>query len=385
MEPGVEATEPGRARLSRLRHALHLAGLDAFVVTHLPNLRYLTGLNATAGIVVVTPDSCTLAVDFRYRTAAERVLAERGDADVRLEIIAGSVDEWLAACLAGADAHRIGIEAASMTVSRFNRLSAALVPSVGMHGRAPVLDPTERVVEALRIVKDEAEVAILREAGRRLSRVALGLPDLVRAGRTEQAVAGDIDAALRHEGFERPAFETIVASGPNGALPHARPGSRLLQEGEAVVLDFGGVYDGYCVDLTRTFRLGAQAEGLRRLFAAVREAHRAAVEAVCPGALPSEIDGAARRVLESHGLGEAFGHATGHGLGLEVHEEPRIGPRLAGRDEAPVGPGMVFTIEPGAYVAGLGGVRIEDDVLVTAAGCELLTRVPVDLGARTGD
>lgn len=389
-------SRPYRARLERLRAALRLAGLDAFVVTHLPNVRYLTGLSATAGVVVVTPAACTLAVDFRYRTAAAQALAgleagdsrdhrDRSGANVRLEMIEASFDEWLVRHLEAIAAARIGIEAAVMPVSQFNRLSASLaagaaIPPVPPRG-VPALVATERVVEALRLVKDEAEIATLREAGRRLSRVAHRLPALVRAGRTEQAIAGEIDAALREEGFERPAFETIVASGPNGALPHARPGPRVLQAGEGVVLDFGGVYDGYCVDLTRTLRLGAQPAELRRLFAAVAEAHAAALAAVRPGALPGEIDGAARRALEAHGLGEAFGHATGHGLGLEVHEEPRIGRPVAGRTETPVAAGMVFTIEPGAYVAGLGGVRIEDDVLVTGDGCELLTRVPVGLEA----
>ena len=195
-------------------------------------------------------------------------------------------------------------------------------------------------------------------------------------------MAGDIDAAIRAAGFERPAFETIVASGPNSARPHARPGDRTLEAGDGVVLDFGGVYDGYCVDLTRTVHLGVPAPALRRIAAAVREAHSAALAAVRPGVRPSQIDAAARDVLVRHGLGDAFGHGTGHGLGLEVHEEPRIGKpgTLPGaHPETPVESGMVFTIEPGAYVEGLGGVRIEDDVLVVDGGCEILTDVPIEV------
>jgi Xaa-Pro aminopeptidase len=371
---------PYGARLATLRAALLRAGLDAFVVSHLPNLRYLTGVSATAGLAVVTAEAATLAMDFRYGVAAERALA--GRTDVVLEIVAGSFDEWLEQALAAHGGGRIGVEAASMTVSRFNRLSAALdaAAPLPLHrpGPTPALVPTERVVEVLRLVKDDDEVRTLREAARRLSQIARGLTGMALAGRTEQAVAADVDAAIRAAGFERPAFETIVASGPNGALPHAKPGARVLTPGDGVVLDFGGVYDGYCVDLTRTLFLGEPEPALSRLFAAVAEAHASALAAVRPGALPSEIDGAARRVLEAHGLGEAFGHATGHGLGLEVHEEPRIGRRLAGREEAPVEPGMVFTIEPGAYVPGVGGVRIEDDVVVTERGCEVLTDVPVD-------
>ena len=216
-----------------------------------------------------------------------------------------------------------------------------------------------------------------REAGRRLSLVARRLPVIVRAGRREQEIAGEIEMAMREAGFSRPAFETIVASGPNSAFPHARPTGRRLASGEPTVLDFGGVYDGYCVDLTRTVQLGAVAPAVQRLFDAVSEAHDAALATVRPGIRPSEIDCAARNVLARHGLAEAFGHGTGHGLGLEIHEEPRIAEPVAGRPDAPVEAGMVFTIEPGAYVPGLGCVRIEDDVLVTPGGCELLTDVPI--------
>jgi Xaa-Pro aminopeptidase len=197
---------------------------------------------------------------------------------------------------------------------------------------------------------------------------------LVRAGRTERRIAADIESAMREAGFSRPAFETIVASGPNSVLPHARPTDRAVEEGDPTVLDFGGVYDGYCVDLTRTVQLGAPSAALRGLYAAVAEAQLAAIAAVRPGVASSAVDGAARSVLEGHGLGDAFGHGTGHGLGLEVHEEPRIArpsPRLP---DHVLEPGMVLTIEPGAYVPGVGGVRMEDDVLVTDTGCEVLTR-----------
>jgi len=200
--------------------------------------------------------------------------------------------------------------------------------------------------------------------------------DCVREGRTERAVAADIEEAMRAAGFSRPAFETIVASGPNSALPHARPTDRRIESGEPTVLDFGGVYDGYCVDLTRTVQLGAISQALGRLYHAVRAAQEAAIRAVRPGVAASTIDAAARSVLDGYGLGKAFGHGTGHGLGLEVHEEPRIARAVARQPDPLVEPGMVFTIEPGAYVPGVGGVRIEDDVLVTEDGCEVLTKPP---------
>jgi Xaa-Pro aminopeptidase len=266
-----------------------------------------------------------------------------------------------------------------MSVARFNRLSkglAAEAPTpLASPDPCPSLVTTERMVERARAVKDDIEIVTLREAARRLAGVAEAVPPLVREGRTEREVAADIDALLRKAGFERPAFETIVASGPNGALPHARPTARPLRGGEGVVLDFGGVYDGYSVDLTRTVELGSAAAEWRRLVGAVAEAQAAAILAVRPGVPASQVDGAAREVLARHGLGEAFGHATGHGIGLEVHEEPRIAKRIEGQTDAVLEAGMVFTIEPGAYVEGVGGARLEDDVLVTATGCEVLTRV----------
>jgi Xaa-Pro aminopeptidase len=223
------------------------------------------------------------------------------------------------------------------------------------------------------MVKDEDEIGILREAGRRLGAVVPDVVALARPGRSELDVAADIEQVLRGAGFERPAFETIVASGPNSALPHARPTARRLQEGDGVVLDFGGVYDGYCVDLTRTVQLGEVGPTFRQLFAAVSEAQLAAISAVRPGVLASAVDGAARRTLGRYNLEDAFGHATGHGLGIEVHEDPRVGKPSHGLPDTTLEPGMVFTIEPGAYIEGVGGVRIEDDVLVTESGCEVLT------------
>jgi Xaa-Pro aminopeptidase len=367
-------------RLSRLRDEMQLAALDTLVVTHPPNIRYLTGFNGSAGLLVVAGSRCDLVVDFRYGIAA-RALVRSDPAlsgAVNVVVPPQSYDDTLAGLLRDRGALKIGIEAADMSVVRFNRLSAALAAAaptpLDSPNPCPVLVPTERLVERGRVVKDATEIATLREAGRRIAAVALAVPALVREGRSELDIATDVDAAMRRLGFERPAFETIVASGPNSALPHARPGPRVVAAGDGVVLDFGGVYDGYCVDLTRTVHLGPGRPELRRIFAAVAEAQRAAIAAVRPGVLTSEVDRAARDVLVRHGLGEAFGHGTGHGLGLEVHEEPRIGPAVTGQSETTLQSGMVFTVEPGAYVEHVGGVRIEDDVLVTESGCEVLTR-----------
>ena len=365
------------ARVARVRSRMTRAGIDTLVVTHLPNLSYLTGFVGSAGVVIVSSRRCLLLVDFRYVTAAN-ALASSVDGAFAVETFEHSYDEAIVDVLRRQGASRIGIEAMYLPVSRFNAMSAGLAATapLPLHSDAgtPVLVPTERLVESARVIKDEVEIAALREGGRRLARVAERVPDLVREGRTEEEVAADIEKALRAEGFSRLAFETIVASGPNSALPHARPTARVIRAGEPTVLDFGGVYDGYCVDLTRTVQLGTVSQPLRDLYAAVAEAHRAALAAVRPGVASSTIDAAAREVLERCGLGPAFGHGTGHGLGLEVHEDPRIARASARLPDLVVEPGMVFTIEPGAYVPGVGGVRIEDDVLVTETGCEVLTR-----------
>jgi len=364
-------------RVGRVRASMTAAGVDALVITHLPNLQYLTGFRGSAGTGIVTPERCLLVVDFRYVTAARDLVADLcGLIDV--ETFDSSYDEAIVATLLRQTVGRAGVEAAYLPVSRFNAISAGLAQRapfpLDSGDASPVLVPTERIVESARIIKDAAEIATLREAGRRLAKITPLVVDLVRRGRTEQAIAADIDSALRGAGFSRPAFETIVASGPNSALPHARPTDRAVQDGDPTVLDFGGVYDGYCVDLTRTVQLGAASAPLAKLYAAVAEAQEAAIRAVRPGVTSSSIDAAARSVLARHGLAEAFGHGTGHGLGLEVHEEPRIARQNGRLPDHVVEPGMVFTIEPGAYVPGIGGVRIEDDVLVTDSGCEVLTR-----------
>jgi Xaa-Pro aminopeptidase len=366
-------------RLSKARAAIRSLALDAFVVSHLPNIRYLTGFSGTAGLVVLTAAECLLIVDFRYRAAARALVGSHAALTEHIKVVVPeqSYDETMTDVLRDVGARRIGVEGAWMPVSRFNKLSATLADSAPTPLRSPdacpALVPTERVIEQARIVKDEEEIAKFREAGRLIGEAAARAVKLVQPGRSEIDVAAELDLIIKQTGFERPAFETIVASGPNSALPHARPTRRVLREGDGVVLDFGGVYDGYCVDLTRTLPLGDVGPDFRRLFAAVAEAQQAAIASVRPGVSANQVDAAARDVLSRYGLEEAFGHGTGHGLGLEVHEEPRIAKARTGLPDVPLEPGMVFTIEPGVYVDGIGGVRIEDDVLVTKAGCEVLT------------
>jgi Xaa-Pro aminopeptidase len=358
-----------RARLTKL-------GLDGLVVTNPTNARYLSNHAGTAGTLVLTHSDAHLLIDFRYQESVRSTQAsDAACPGLRTWPVPASYDEALIDMLASLGTVKIGIEAAHLTVARKEWLERTSVA----RGLAITWTSTERVVEQPRLVKDATEVATLRDAAARLTNVAEKAFRSIRPGVTEREVAAAIEVALRSAGYERPAFDTIVASGPNAALPHYRAGLRILKPGDLVVLDFGGVLDGYCSDLTRTVSVGAPTPDALRLHAAVREAQRAAIEAVKPGVPASSVDAAARGLLESRGLGDAFGHGTGHGLGLDIHEEPRVGPPRSHSASVQLEPGMVFTIEPGAYLPGMGGVRIEDDVLVTEDGYEVLTSVPKEL------
>jgi Xaa-Pro aminopeptidase len=365
-------------RHASIRQSMGAASLDAIVVTSLPNIGWLTNFAGSSAVVVLTADGLRFITDSRYVTAVSDTRQTAHECPgLELVVVDGSYDATLASVLSREGFGRVGFEGAHLTVSRYRWLEATLAVA----GPAPELVSTDGVVEVARSVKDAYEVEIFRTAGAMLSDVTLAVLGLARAGMTEREVALEIDTVIRRAGFEKPAFETIVASGPNSALPHARPTNRKLSEGDLVVLDFGGVYDSYCVDLTRTVVVGPASQRARDVHAAVLGAHDRAIEAAGPGASRFGIDAAARDFLTAAGMGAAFGHGTGHGLGIEVHEEPRItrhGPGVDTSREAVV-PGMVFTIEPGAYFPGWGGVRIEDDVLVTESGVELLTQAPTEL------
>jgi Xaa-Pro aminopeptidase len=367
-------------RHRRIRTTLETLGLEALIVTTPANIRYLTNHTGTAGTVVVTADAIHLLIDFRYEEALRALQASAAACPgLTTWPVPASYDEALASCLVEIGIGRAGFESTHLTVARHHWLTATLAARSDV-----VLRSTEQVVEQARMLKDAFEIARLRESAARLTGVAEAAFAAAREGSVERDVAGVIEAAMRAAGYERPAFDTIVASGPHAALPHHRAGARRLTSGDLVVLDFGGVLDGYCCDLTRTVAIGRPTEDARRVYDAVRDAQQAAMDAARPGVPATAVDAAARQVLEERGLGRAFGHGTGHGLGLEVHEEPRITRPRSDVPATPLAPGMVFTIEPGAYLAGWGGVRIEDDVLVTETGCEVLTSVSRDFPALGG-
>jgi Xaa-Pro aminopeptidase len=365
-------------RHARLRRSFDEFELDALIVTALPSITYVSNFTGTSAIVVLTRDRVLFLTDSRYVTVvSEMQNTAWSSPDFTLVVVEGSYDAALLEAVAATGASRVGFEAGHMTVSRHRWLTS----TAELRGLPTTLVPTEGLVESARLIKDDYELGVLREAGRRLSEAARAVLGDVRVGISERELSLAVDGRIHAAGFERTAFPTIVASGPNAALPHARPTDRTLGEGDLVVLDFGGVYDSYCVDLTRTVVLGRASTRSREVYEAVRGAHDAAIGAIGPGRSRFAIDAAARDYLGAAGMADAFGHGTGHGLGIEVHEDPRITRLRPGVDRSHefVAPGMVFTIEPGAYFPGWGGVRIEDDLLVTDTGCELLTNVTTEL------
>ena len=342
-------------RADRVQARLQEESLDALLVTDLTNLRYLTGFTGTNGLCVVGPELRRFVTDFRYleRSAAEVGGFERERAPA--EFLAALADGWPAGRL------RVGFEDHKLTVRQLTRLRE-LVP-----GRVELVAAGGHV-ENGRAVKDAAELdAIAAAAGvadaALEEMLAAGL-----AGRTERAVAAAFEAEVRARGAE-PAFPAIVAAGPSGAAPHHTPGDRVIAPGELVTIDFGARLDGYHSDCTRTYACGEVSAELRAIHALVLAAQVAGLEALRPGPEGREIDAVARDVIASGGHAEHFGHGLGHGVGLEVHEAPRLG--QTGRE--PLREGAVVTVEPGVYVPGLGGVRIEDLVVVAADGARVLS------------
>ena len=356
-------------RLARLQAEIGSRDLDAFVVSSTLNLLYLTGFSATAGLLVATAGDLRLVIDRRYDASA-RGWFEANSIAIQVAAVERRYDLSLAEALSAMGARRVGFEASDVRVATLQAWERAFPDRSWI--------ATERVIESHRLIKDDWEQALYREGGRRVASVARQVPDIVRPGLTERQIAAVLERELLAVGFSRLAFPSIVASGPNSALPHVRPTERVVAAGDLVVLDFGGVLDGYCLDLTRTVGVEWVSDEALALYDAVQSAHTAALVSIAPGVDASAVDEAARKTLEQRGLGHAFLHGTGHGLGLEIHEAPRVAradPDVRERLEA----GMVFTVEPGAYVETVGGVRLEDDVLVTAGGCEVLTEAPREL------
>ncbi|MGH9127073.1 MAG: M24 family metallopeptidase [Acidimicrobiales bacterium] len=355
-------------RLPRLRGALGGAECDAVLVTSLTNIRYLTGFTGSAGMLFVLPDEVVLVTDGRYETQSAEQLAAAGVA-VRVEIGQAARQTEVAKELvssAGA-AFRLGLEATHVSWAR-QRAMADLFPDVD-------LVATVGLVEELRRIKDAGEIARVAEAARIADAALASVRPLLADAPTEVAFGQALDAEMRRLGATSPSFETIVASGPNAAKPHHRPSQRTVGRHELIVLDFGALVDGYCSDMTRTLCAGEPAGELLRVVEVVLASQAAGVAAVRAGVACVDVDRACREVIADAGWGERFVHGTGHGVGLDIHEAPAV----AATSSDTLAAGHVVTVEPGVYLAGVGGARIEDTVVVTHDGCWPVTTTSKDL------
>ena len=349
-------------RAARVRARLADTGCEALLVTNIVNLRWLTGFSGSAGLALVLPDELLFVTDFRYRDQAADQLAAAG-VDARVEV--SSTDQQGVVSTAARGVARIGLEAIAVTWAQQRRFSAEWFPD------ADVV-PTEGLVEELRQVKDPGEVARIAAAAHVADAALAAVRPRLTERPTERDVALELEVEMRRLGAEGVAFETIVGSGPNGARPHARAGSRRIGEGDLVVVDFGAVVDGYRSDMTRTVMVGEPSAVQRRMLDVVAESQRAGVAAARAGASGRDVDRSCRAVIEEAGWGDAFLHGTGHGVGLDIHEAPR----LSAQSDDMLAAGHVVTVEPGVYLPEHGGVRIEDTVVLTDAGCEILTNAP---------
>jgi len=348
------------ARKRRAAAAAKAAGVDALLITHLPDVRYLCGFTGSNAALALASGRAVLFTDGRYTAQAK---AEAAGTRVRIvkKPALASACEWIEA----AGAKRCGFDAANTSVTALKSMQQAVSTKL----RRRLFAPVGPLVAQLREVKDTDELGRLRSAAKLGCGLFDRMLDVLLPGLTEIEVAAELEHAARLAGAEAMSFETIVASGERSALPHGRASSAKLPQRGFVTLDFGVVLDGYCSDMTRTVHLGKARDGERDVYDAVLEAQQAAIAAVTPGVKAADIDEAARSVLQRAKLAKYFTHSTGHGVGLEIHE----GPRLAAKQMQALEEGMVITIEPGVYMPGKFGVRIEDMVLVTKTGGEVLT------------
>jgi Xaa-Pro aminopeptidase len=355
-------------RVPRLRQAFGDAGCDALLVTRLVNIRYLTGFTGSAALLLVCPDDLVFVTDGRYRDQSALELGGAGvEARIRIGLTAGSQKEFLQEETAGVA--RLGLEAAAVTWAQQRKFDDEWFPEAE-------LIASEGLVEELRKVKDAGEVDRMAEAARIADEALARVRHRLAEGPTEEEFALELDFEMRRGGASGPSFETIVASGPNGAKPHHRPSDRRIEVGELVVVDFGAIVDGYCSDMTRTRCGGAPASApARRMVDVVAESQRAGVATVRAGAEGKAVDEVCRAVIAKAGWADAFLHSTGHGVGLEIHEDPRV----ASTSTDTLVAGHVVTVEPGVYLPEHGGVRIEDTMVVTDEGCLVLTNATKEL------
>jgi Xaa-Pro aminopeptidase len=347
-------------RLKKLRDKLAEKEIDAIFITQADNRRYLSGFHGTAGYLIITDKQAILATDFRYTEQAKSEAP-----DFIIQRITGGVSDWLPALANDLKIKQMGFEGGDVTYDFHRQLRRAL-----KKGReAARLIPLNGLVEGIRAVKEPEEIELIIKASAITDAAFESIEPKIKAGITEKQLAWELEKALRESGSESLPFDIIVGSGPNAALPHAKPSDRIINEGEPIVIDMGGKHRGYASDLTRTICLGKINPKFKEVYNIVLEAQQAAISQIRRGITGKAADAIARKIIEKAGYGEAFGHSLGHGVGLAEHEIPYLSPS----SKEKLVDGMVFTIEPGIYLAVWGGVRIEDTVVMEKGKIRLLT------------
>ena len=349
-------------RLLKLREALQEKELDAILISTDENRRYVSGFSGSAGYLLVSQDDAVLATDFRYVEQAGRQ-----SPDFRVERIAGG-HAWLPKLTAEIGVKRVGFESQQMTYSAYTAFQKAIEDAEG--SQKPEMVSTAGIVERLRAFKDADELKLLARAIEIGDEAFELVAPTIEVGITEREIAWQMEKAMRERGAEKIGYDIIVAAGANGALPHHRAGDKVVEDGDAIVIDMGAVYEGYTGDMTRTIIVGEADETFQRVYETVLRAQLEAEDKARAGMTGKEVDAIARDIITEAGYGDAFGHSLGHGIGLEVHEEPRI----SAQSEQVLEDGMVFTIEPGIYLSGWGGVRIEDNVVMENGRVRIMTR-----------
>ena len=344
-------------RLNNLRKALRENGLDSLLVTQPENRRYLSGFHGSAGYLLITEKKALLATDFRYTEQASRQAP-----DFEVVRIKGKLSEWFPALVAGASVKKLGFEAEDVSYDAYKQFSGILAEVE--------MVPVKGMAEKLRTVKEPEEIEYIEKAVAIADAAYDKVSSEIEAGMTEKQVAWEMEKSLRENGSEAIPFEIIVASGPNAALPHARPTDRVINEGEPVVIDMGAKYRGYASDMTRTICVGKPVDKFITIYNIVLDAQEAAESIIKRGMTGHQADSAAREFIEKAGYGELFGHSLGHGVGLAEHELPYLSPNADGTLED----GMVYTVEPGIYLTGWGGVRIEDTAVMENGKTRVITK-----------
>ncbi len=348
-------------RIAKLRRTLDEKEIDAFLISQPENRYYLSGFSGSAGYLFITQNSMVLATDFRY---VEQVKIQ--SPDYTLFQISGSISKWFPEIIDGLKIKTLGFESADMTFDRYQNLSSIISKKGIQLQLVPMMD----TVETIRAVKDAGEIACIERAAE-ISDIAFKhIAEIICAGMTELELAWELEKSLHEMGSQSMPFEIIVGSGTNAALPHAHPSERIIQEGETVVIDFGAKVEGYCSDITRTLYVGKPVAVFKKIYNIVLDAQMAAISRIVDGTTGAQADAFARSIIEEAGYGEAFGHSLGHGIGLAAHEKPSLN-RIS---EDILTENMVFTVEPGIYIAGWGGVRIEDTVIIKNGKIRVLSQ-----------